>query len=130
MEPTVTPGPLPPSSNESDLERSRPLDGVYRYAYNSPVPRNDQRPITWSEHALQRLVDRGVTQAEAEQIIRSGVWHADGVGDQGDPKWAAEGSATGKHLRIVFVETTDHQGKKVVEVLHVVTVIIRVNRRR
>lgn len=94
------------------------------------MPRNESRPITWSAHALQRLVERQVVQADAEAIIRSGAWHADGVGSQGEPKWAAEGAVSGQHIRAVFVETTNQAGETVLEVLHVLTVIIRTNRRR
>lgn len=94
------------------------------------MPRNETRPITWSKHAAYRLTVRHVKQSEAESIIRGGVWHPDGVGDHGEPKWAAEGSLTGQHLRVVFVETTAKDGKKTIEVLHVVTVIVGTNRRR
>lgn len=89
------------------------------------MPRNEDRPITWSFHALSRLVERRVTQFEAEAIVRGGVWHPDGVGDEGEPKWVAEGSLTGKLVRVVFVETRTGDGRSVIEVLHVVTVIIR-----
>lgn len=87
------------------------------------MPRNERRPVTWSRHAAERLVKRGIAQESGAQMIRAGAWTPDGVGDHGEPKWRTQGSFAGQTIRVIFVETTKGDGEVVVEVLHVLTVI-------
>lgn len=83
------------------------------------MPRNEQRPIIFTRHALERLEDRSITAEEAEVVVRGGAWHPDGTGRNGEPKWIAEGSIKGHWIKVAFIETSS--GK--IEILRVLTVM-------
>jgi hypothetical protein len=96
------------------------------------MPRDEQRPITFSAHALERIDERGVSCGQAEQLIRAGAWEPDGVGIKGDPKWVVYGGPFGAYVGVAFVETTRvvaGKPRRVIEVLHVLTVISKDKRR-
>jgi hypothetical protein len=80
--------------------------------------RPEDRFVKLSEHAIERCIERLIPFHECQRIIRGGAWHADGVGEFGDPKWIAAGYVDGAKVEVVFVETPDGE----VEILEVVTV--------
>lgn len=60
---------------------------------------NDQRPVKFSHHAERRLAERGISKADAEQIVRHGARRADV-----DDDFIAFGSISGEPLEVVCVE--------------------------
>lgn len=93
---------------------------MFVMAHNRVMPkgRPEDRHVHLSEHAIRRCIKRRIPFHEPQRIIRSGPWHADGVGDFGEPKYIALGNIDGEKVEVVFVETADGG----IEILEVVTV--------
>lgn len=72
-------------------------------------PRNETRPITYSIHAEERLVERGISKASVEAVIRAGAWQQDGP-----DTFKALVRAKGVLLQVAFADRGSH--------LHVITV--------
>jgi hypothetical protein len=82
------------------------------------MPRNEKRPIKFSRHAMQRMVQRKIDAIEVEQAIRSGAWHPNST-----EGWVSRAAFGGRIYDIVFIETTDEDGEAIIEILLVVTVV-------
>lgn len=73
-------------------------------------PRDEGRAITYSAHAEERLVRRGVSKADVERVIRTGAWKQDSLNT-----FVAHIQVGGRPpLQVVFAEEDDR--------LHVITV--------
>ena len=74
------------------------------------------RPIRYTHHARQRIIERHISEAEVEQVIRTGARQPDGV-----KKWIAFGTINGRRLEVVYVETEEGE----IEVLLVLSLYER-----
>lgn len=65
--------------------------------------RNETRPVKFSRHATQRMAQRGISQADAEQIVRHGATRPDA-----DSDFIAFGSINGRHIEVACLDKGDH----------------------
>lgn len=77
----------------------------------------DDRPVRYDVHATRRMLQRHLTQADVEQIVRAAAREADGTDWLGFPKFRAFLRTGGRHLQVAFSDRGDH--------LYVVTVMSR-----
>ena len=66
------------------------------------MPRNEQRPVEFSKHAVQRLEQRGIPVADAEQLIRHGAIRADA-----DCDFLAYGRINGRSVEVACLDLGD-----------------------